>query len=124
MPVLAAHAVHALDRHQALFDVFGRAVNLDQHRLMALHPRYQVLRRVARFELAVADDDDAVRDALHFRQDVRAQDDRVLAAELLDQLAHFRDLLRVQASRRLVEDQHIRVVNQRLRQAHALAVTL
>ena len=57
-------------------------------------------------------------------QDVRAQDDRVIAGELLDQLARLDDLLRVEAGGRLVEDQHVGVVDQRLREADALPVAL
>ena len=47
-----------------------------------------------------------------------------LAAEALDELARLDDLLRVEAGRRLVEDQHVRVVEDRLREADALAVAL
>ena len=55
-------------------------------------------------------------------QDVRAEDDRVIAGELLDQLARFDDLLRVEAGGRLVEDQHVGVVDERLGEADALLV--
>ena len=44
--------------------------------------------------------------------------------ELLDQLAGLDDLLRVEAGRRLVEDEHLGVVEQRLREADALPVAL
>ena len=58
------------------------------------------------------------------REDVRAQDDRVIAGEFLDELARFDDLLRVEAGGRLVEDQDVGVVDERLRQADALPVAL
>ena len=45
-------------------------------------------------------------------------------ARLLDQLARLDDLLRIEAGGRLVEDQHVGVVNERLRQADALPVAL
>ena len=48
----------------------------------------------------------------------------MIAGELLDELARLDDLLRVEAGRRLVEDQHVRVVDERLRQADALPVAL
>jgi hypothetical protein len=53
---------------------------------------------------------------------VRAENDRVIAAEALDESTRFVLLLHVQAGGRLVEDQHIRVVQQRLGKAYALPV--
>ena len=58
------------------------------------------------------------------RKDVRAQHDRVVAGEAANQIARLDDLLRVEAGGRLVEDQHVRVVDDRLRQADALPVAL
>ena len=55
---------------------------------------------------------------------MRAQDDRVVARQLLDQATSLDDLLGVETGGRLVEDQHLGVVNQRLRQTHALPVAL
>ena len=48
----------------------------------------------------------------------------VLLAQFADQLARLADLRRVEAGGRLVEDQHRRVVQQRVGQADALAVAL
>ena len=45
-------------------------------------------------------------------------------AELANQLPRLDDLLRIEARRRLVEDEHIGVVKDRLRQADALPVAL
>ena len=47
-----------------------------------------------------------------------------MPAKVLDQLAHAADLIRVQADGRLIEDQQIGLVHQRIREAHALAVAL
>ena len=46
----------------------------------------------------------------------------MVAGELLDQLTRLDDLLRIEAGGRLVEDQDVRVVDERLRQADALPV--
>ena len=43
---------------------------------------------------------------------------------LLDEVTDFHDLVRVEAARGLVEDEHLRVVNHRLSQADALPVAL
>ena len=53
-----------------------------------------------------------------------AEHNRVRAGELLDQLARFDDLLRVEAGGRLVENQNFRIVKNRLREPDALPVTL
>ena len=53
---------------------------------------------------------------------MRAEDDRVIAGEALDQVARFVDLFRVEARGRLVENQYIGIVDDRLRQADALAI--
>ena len=46
-----------------------------------------------------------------------------LPAKTLDQVAHFDDLLGVEADGRLVENDHVGIVHQRLRQADALLVS-
>ena len=53
-----------------------------------------------------------------------AENHRVLAAQFLDQATRFDDLLRVEAGCRLVEDQHVRVVEQGLGEADSLPVAL
>ena len=48
----------------------------------------------------------------------------MIAGQAADEIAGLDDLLRVEAGGRLVEDQHFRVVNERLREADALPVAL
>src|ERR1041385_353643 len=73
---------------------------------------------------AVVDDDDLAADLRHLGEDVRREDDGAVGGELLDEAADLDDLLGVEADRRLVEDEHRRVVDQRAREADALAVAL
>ena len=73
-------------------------------------------------DLALADDDDLLADLLHFRQDVRAENDRVVARQALDQRPGLDDLLRVQAGGGLVQNQDVGIVDDRLRQSDALPV--
>ena len=75
-------------------------------------------------EAAVVDDDHALADRLHLRQDVGGKNDRVALAEALDQVADLDDLLRVEADGRLVQNQDGWVAEQRLRDADALLVAL
>ena len=73
---------------------------------------------------ALVDDDDALAGLRHLGEDVRAEDDRVVAGQLLDELARLDDLLRVEAGGRFVEDEHVGIVDQGLGQADALPVAL
>ena len=47
----------------------------------------------------------------------------MLFAEILDQIAHLTDLVGIKPAGRLVENEQIRFVHQRIRQAHALPIT-
>ena len=78
-------------------------------------------------QLAVVQDRDPVADVLHVGQQVAAQDDRLaLVAQLADQVLHLGRADRVEARGRLVEQDQLGVVDQRLGQAdpplHALGV--
>ena len=72
--------------------------------------------------MPLVDDDDALAGLRDLGKDVRAEDDRVIAGQLLDELPRFDDLLRIESGGRLVEDQDIGIVNERLRQTDALPV--
>ena len=111
-------------RWQSGDGVGAAGVDLQIHRFRSAQPRRQVVGRVDRDDVALVDDDDALAGLRDLGQNVRAEDDRVIAGELLDQLARFDDLLRVEAGRRLVEDEHVGVVDERLREADALPVAL
>ena len=67
------------------------------------------------------DDDHAVADLGQLGEDVRADEDRLaLPASSLEQLAQLDAGARVEAGRRLVHDQHRRIVHQRPGHADAL----
>ena len=68
--------------------------------------------------------EDARRAGLDLAQDVRREDDRVLAAELADERAHLADLVGVEARGGLVEDDDRRPRDDGVREADALAVAL
>ena len=52
------------------------------------------------------------------------EDDRLLPADLLDERPDLDDLVRVEAARRLVEDEDVGIVQHRLREADALPEAL
>ena len=59
---------------------------------------------------------------LDFGQDVRAEDDGMFAGQLAQQLANLDNLFGIEPGCGLVEDQDVRVVDDRLRQSDALPV--
>ena len=73
---------------------------------------------------AAVDDDGARAGRVHFLEDVGREHDRLVLAQLADQLADLVLLVRVEAVGGLVQDQHLGVVDQRLREAGAVAVAL
>jgi hypothetical protein len=79
---------------------------------------------------AVGDDaplvhDDHARAGRHdLGQVVGRQDDRALAPELAHEVANLHDLVRVEAAGGLVEDEDVRLVDQRLGEADALLEAL
>ena len=81
-----------------------------------------MLHGIGRHQLALVDDDDLLAGLLDFGQDVRAENDGVIAGQALDQVARLVDLLGIEAGGGLVENQHVGIVNDGLRQADALAV--
>ena len=69
-------------------------------------------------------DQHLLTDGLHLGENVRREHDGVLPREPLDELQHLVALARVEAFRRFVEDEQLRVSDQRLRDADALPVAL
>src|SRR5713226_1032142 len=85
-----------------------------------------------RVDLGVGDDpslgdhDDSVAARFDLAQDVGRQDDRVLArsTEVQDHFSNLLDLDRIEADRRLVEDQDVRILEEGLRDPDPLAIPL
>ena len=68
----------------------------------------QILHGVRGDQFALVDDDDLLAGLLDFGKNVRAQKNRVIARETLDQIACLVDLFRIEPRGRLVENEHIR----------------
>jgi hypothetical protein len=83
----------------------------------------QIAHRIRRDQLSLVDDDHLLAGLLHFRKNVCAENDGVIARKAFDQISSLIDLLRVQSGRGLIKNEDIRVVNNGLRQADALPVT-
>ncbi len=128
VPALLNHdPAHARDLFEPL--LHGREIeaaiasaDFDQHRFGAASAILQIVHRVGRDQLAFVDDEHLLAGLLDFGQNVSAENDGVVAAQALDQVSSFVDLLRIETGRRLIENQHVRVVNDRLRQTYTLAI--
>ncbi len=75
-------------------------------------------------DAAAIDDHHPIADHGDLRKDVGREDDGVLAGQGPDEGADLGDLLGVETDGGLVQDQHLGVAQQRLGQAHALAIAL
>ncbi len=112
------------DRLQRALHVVNRPLRLHEHRHGAAQSLRQRIGRVGGDDLALADDHDLLAGLGDLREDVRAQDDRVIALERANQLPRLDDLLGIEAGGRLVEHEHFRFMNQRLGKTDALLVAL
>ena len=108
--------LHAVDREQGIPDRLGRAACFHEDRLV----QPDAVELVVEGDLAPGDDDHPAADRLDLRHDVSREQDRMPIAQLADQGANLADLDRVEARGRLVEDQDVGVVDQRLGQADPL----
>ena len=86
------------------------------------HAGGQSLRRVGGRDASLVDDEDAAAGHFHLGENVGGKQDGVPLAQVFDQLPHLADLVRIEADGRLVEDEQIRIMQERVGQTHALAV--
>ena len=98
------------------------AGDFEQDGFGAARSGLQIADGVGGDELSFIDDDDLLAGLLDLGQDVRAENDGVLAGEILDEIACLVDLLGVEAGGGLVENQDVRIVNDGLCEANALPV--
>src|SRR2546430_1563474 len=111
------HAVLACDLFELVLSSGGiqRVVSsghFDQHQFGPARPALQIVHRIRSDKLALVDDDDPFTGLLDLRQYVRAQNNRVVAGETLDQVARLVDLFRIQSSSRFVQNEHVWIVNE------------
>ena len=128
VPVFVIHHGHPLDQRHLVqlrgHRARGHAFDPQRHRPGPLRFLPQLLRRAVGHNLAAVNDDRPRADRIHFLQDVRREDDRLLLAHPPDQLPHLVLLIRIQPVRRLVQHQHVGVVNDGLGETGAVAITL
>ena len=82
----------------------------------------QVLRRVRRENFPFVHDEHTIAGHFHFEKSVRRDEHGVVAPQVFDELAHGADLVRVQADRRLVQNDKLGLVDERIGEADTLAI--
>jgi len=79
---------------------------------------------VGGFDAAVVDDEDAGAGEFDFGEDVGGEEDGVVFAEFLDEVADGADLIGIEADGGFVEDEEVGVVDEGVGESDALAITL
>ncbi len=72
-------------------------------------------------DLTTIDNHDPITGHTHLGQNMRRKDNRVIACEAFNQLAHIINLFGIKANCRLIKDDDRRLVDNRLGNAHPLA---
>jgi hypothetical protein len=88
------------------------------HGVVIARTRFQLTRRFVRHQPALRNDHCTCADRVHFFEDVSGDDDDLVLAQIVDQSPDFVFLIRIQAVGRFIENQHLRVMEQRLSESH------
>jgi len=88
------------------------------------HVGTQVFLELIHHDAAFVDDDHAVAEGLHFLHDVAGKQDGFGLSQFADQLSDLHDLVGIESTGGLIEDQDFGIMKDGLRQAHPLFVTL
>src|SRR5262249_45378590 len=97
-------------------------LHFQMNRAIGLRTLRQVVGRIDRHHLAVIDNDHPVTRHAHFGEDMGAEDDRMVVPKVFNGLADVNDLPWIESYRGLIENEHRRIVEERLRQTDALAI--
>src|SRR4030095_14268804 len=84
--VRSGDACHTRDTLQSRSDVRAASIHLQVHRFRTAKPRGEVVWCINRDDPSPIDDDDALTRLADFGQDVRAENNRVVTRQRLDQL--------------------------------------
>src|SRR5207244_13463819 len=90
--------------------------------LRAAGAALQFAHRVRRYQSSFVDNDHLLAGLLALRENVRAQNDGMVASKTLDQIPRLIDLLRIESRRGFVQNEYVGIVQNRLCQTDALAV--
>ena len=96
-----------------------RLIGYQRHCLVVARAALQLQRRAIGEQAALSDDHRAGAQRRDLFEDMGGNDHDLVAGQALDELAHLMLLVGVEAIGRLVEDQHTRIMQNRLSQADA-----
>ena len=102
----------------------GGATHRQMNRTSSFRTCLEFLRRTVSHHAAAVDDDHARAGCFDFFEDVCGENDRLFLAHALDESAHLVLLVGVEAVGRLVKNQDVRIMNDRLRQTGTVFVAL
>ena len=97
-------------------------LHFKMNRAIGLRTLRQVVGRIDRHDLATIDNDYPVTRHAHFGEDMGAEDDRMVVPEVFNGLADIDDLTWIESYSGLIENEYRGIIEERLRQAHALAI--
>ena len=113
--------VHKVQGAQLVQDILGDAEGFHFDHREVLHHFLQLGRRIHGHDIALVDHRDALAQRIGFEHVVRGeQDGLVLVLQVAHHLAQLAGAHRVEADSRLVEEEHLGVVDQRAGDVQAL----
>ena len=86
---------------------------------MPARPAHQLSRGAVSNDTPAVDDERPVAHGFHFLEDMGGDDDRLVPCHLLDEQADLMLLVGIETIGRLIHDEHVRIMQDRLRQADA-----
>ena len=101
-----------------------RRGDLGDHLAAFTHQLSEIIRRVVREDAALVENQHAAARHVHLVQDVSGDENRVMSGQTFDELADGTNLVRVETDGWLVENDELRLVDQRIGEADTLLVTL
>src|SRR3989475_8093762 len=120
-PVLR-HAEHPWETLQVGQDSRLWPLHFKMNRAIGLRTLRQVVGRIDRHNLAIIDNDHPVTGHAHFGENMGAEDNRMVVPEVFNGLADVDDPTWIESYSGLIENEHRTIVEERLRQTHALAI--
>src|ERR1043166_6344387 len=123
--ILALHTdlAHARNFLELLDPVISSRFCFDNYAAGLANLAEKIFGRVACLDLPLVNDNHSAAGHFNLGQNVRREQNRMLSAEISDQLAHLSDLIWIESDCRLVEDQQVRLANERVGQTNTLPVT-
>src|SRR5260370_1552002 len=122
----AASAGHAFEfgRYGGLLDRTPTRFHFKLHDLSATEAAIEAVHGIGGDHLAMADDDHPLAGLLHLRQNVSTENNGMGTSQASNETERFFALVRIESGGRLIQDEHVGIMDNRLRQTRSLPVAL